>query len=223
MASKRRWISKGLAGLWLVLIVVIVSACGAPQFTYVANSDGHAFFKVPGGWHKISDAALAKALHGGNGGSAQASGVWSVGYDGSAAPSASHVFGSVVQKPFVFALTEPLNAAASNSMSYNELRDIFLPVTSPTRQSARSGGFPLTGFHLLRDNVLTPGQGVHGVRVTFNYTFPDGSTDTFDQVAFTNSDDTQVYLLVLHCLASCYQQNHSAIDTVMTSFTVRSN
>ncbi|MGN6177048.1 MAG: hypothetical protein ACTHPS_29455, partial [Streptosporangiaceae bacterium] len=71
--------------------------------------------------------------------------------------------------------------------------------------------------------VLTPGQGVHGVRVTFNYTFPDGSTDTFDQVAFTNSDDTQVYLLVLHCLASCYQQNHSAIDTVMTSFTVRSN
>jgi len=61
------------------------------------------------------------------------------------------------------------------------------------------------------------------VRVTFNYTFPDGSTDTFDQVAFTNSDDTQVYLLVLHCLASCYQQNHSAIDTVMTSFTVRSN
>ena len=215
--------SKGLAGLWLVLIVVIVSACGAPQFTYVANSDGHAFFKVPGGWHKISDAALAKALHGGNGGSAQAGGMWSVGYDGSAAPSASHVFGSVVQKPFVFALTEPLNAAASNSMSYNELRDIFLPVTSPTRQSARSGGFPLTGFHLLRDDVLTPGQGVHGVRVTFDYTFPNGTADTFDQVAFTNADNTEIYLLVLHCTVACYQHNHSEIDTVMQSFTIRSN
>jgi hypothetical protein len=71
--------------------------------------------------------------------------------------------------------------------------------------------------------VLTPGQGVHGVRVTFNYTFPNGSTDTFDQVAFTNSDDTEVYLLVLHCLATCYQHNHNDIDTVMTSFTVRSN
>jgi hypothetical protein len=108
-------------------------------------------------------------------------------------------------------------------MSYNELRDIFLPVTSATRQSAAQSGFPLTKFHLLRDNVLTPGQGVHGVRVTFEYTFPDGSTDTFDQVAFTDANDTEVYLLVLHCLASCYQQHHSEIDTVMTSFTVRSN
>jgi hypothetical protein len=214
--------SKGLAGLWLVLIVVIVSACGAPQFTYVANSDGHTYFKVPGGWHKISDSALAAALQGGSG-SGQPSGVWSVGYDGSAAPSAAHVFGSGVPQPFAFALTEPLSSAASNSMSYNQLRDIFLPVTSASRQNAAKNGFPLTGFHLLRDTVLTPGQGVHGVRETFEYTFPDGSTDTFDQVAFTNSDDTEIYLLVLHCLATCYQQHHGEIETVMTSFTVRSN
>ena len=214
--------SKGLAGLWLVLIAVMVAACGAPQYTYVANSDQHAYFKVPAGWHKISDSALAKALRGGSG-STTPTGVWSAGYDGSTAPSASHVFGSVVPQPFAFALVEPLNSTASNEMSYNQLRDIFLPVTSATRQNAAKGGFPLTGFHLLRNTMLTPGQGVHGVRVTFNYTFPDGSIDTFDQVAFTNSDDTEIYLLVLHCLASCYQRNHSEIDTVMNSFTVRSN
>ena len=85
---------RGLAGLWLVLIVVIVSACGAPQYTYVASSDSHAFFKVPGGWHKISDSALIHALRGG-GSSAEPVGVWAAGYDGSAAPSASHVFGAV--------------------------------------------------------------------------------------------------------------------------------
>jgi hypothetical protein len=213
---------RGLAGLWLVLIVVIVAACGAPQYTYVASSDSHAFFKVPGGWHKISDSALARALRGGSG-STEPVGVWAAGYDGSDAPSADHVFGAVVPEPFAFALVEQLSAAASSSMSYNQLRDIFLPVTSATRQSAKTSGFPLTGFRLLRDTVLTPGQGVHGVRVTFNYTFPNGSTDTFDQVAFTNADDTEVYLLVLHCLATCYQQNHNDIDTVMTSFTVRSN
>jgi len=71
--------------------------------------------------------------------------------------------------------------------------------------------------------VLTQEQGVHGVRVTFDYTFPDGSTDTFDQVAFTNADNTEIYLLVLHCTAACYAHNHSQIDTVMQSFTVRSN
>jgi hypothetical protein len=214
--------NRALAGLWLVVMVVMVAACGAPQFTYVSNSSEHAYFKVPAGWRKLSDSALAKALRGGSG-SGEPSGVWSVGYDGSAAPSASHVFGSVVPQPFAFALVEPLNSTASAGMSYNQLRDIFLPVTSATRATAAKSGFPLTGFHLLRDNVLTQGQGVHGVRVTFDYTFPGGSTDTFDQVAFTNADDTEIYLLVLHCLASCYQRNHGEIDTVMQSFTVRSN
>jgi hypothetical protein len=212
-----------LAGLWLVVMVVVVTACGAPQFTYVSNSSAHAYFKVPAGWRKLSDSALAAALRGGSGGSGTPTGVWSVGYDGSNSPSASHVFGSAVQKPFAFALVEPLNSTASAGMSYNELRDIFLPVTTATRATAAKSGFPLTGFHLLRNSVLTQNQGVHGVRVTFDYTFPDGSTDTFDQVAFTNADDTEIYLLVLHCLASCYQQNHGEIDTVMSSFTVRSN
>ena len=213
---------RGLAGLWLVLIVVIVSACGAPQYTYVASSDSHAFFKVPGGWHKISDSALAHALQGGSS-SAEPVGVWSAGYDGSAAPSASHVFGAVVPQPFAFALVEPLSSTASASMSYNQLRDIFLPVTSASRQNAAQSGFPLTKFQLLRNTVLTQGQGVHGVRVTFDYTFPNGTADTFDQVALTNADSTEIYLLVLHCTAACYQHHHSEIDTVMQSFTVRSN
>ena len=149
--------------------------------------------------------------------------MWAAGYDGSDAPSADHVFGAVVPQPFAFALVEPLSASASSSMSYNELRDIFLPVTTATRQSAVKSGFPLTGFHLLRNSVLTQEQGVHGVRVTFNYTFPNGSTDTFDQVAFTNADNTEVYLLVLHCTAACYQHHHGEIDTVMQSFTIRSS
>jgi hypothetical protein len=211
-----------LAGLWLVVMVVMVSACGVPQYTYVSNSTSGTYFKVPNGWHKISDSALAKALQGGNS-SAEPSGVWSAGYDGSSAPSASHLFGSIVPQPFAFALVEPLSSSASAGMSYNELRDIFLPVTSASRSNAAKSGFPLTGFQLLRNAVVTSGQGVHGVRVTFDYTFPDGSTDTFDQVAFTNADNTEIYLLVLHCTASCYHRNQSMIDTVMQSFTVRSN
>jgi hypothetical protein len=214
--------SRALAGLGLTVIGVMVAACGAPQFTYVANSASQTYFKVPNGWHKISDAALAHALGGGSSASAP-SGVWSVGYDGSTIPSSTHIFGASASQPFALALVEPLSSAASNSMSYNSLRDVFLPVTSTTRQSAAKSGFPLTGFHLLQDSVLTPGQGVHGVRDIFDYTFPDGNIDTFDQVAFTNADDTMLYLLVLHCTASCYAKHTSEIDTVMKSFTVRSS
>jgi len=222
LASRRRWISRGLAGLGLTVLGVMVAACGAPQFTYVANSASQTYFKVPGGWHKMSDTAMAHALGGGNSATVP-NGVWSVGYDGSAAPSPAHIFGASSTQPFVLALVEKLSAAASNSMSYNSLRDVFLPVTSADRQSAAKGGFQLTGFHLLLDSVLTPGQGVHGVRDIFDYTFPNGTTDTFDQVAFTNADNTKLYLLVLHCTASCYARHASEIDTVMTSFTVRSS
>ncbi|HEY6274813.1 MAG TPA: hypothetical protein VIX86_00640 [Streptosporangiaceae bacterium] len=222
MASRAKWQSRGLAGLWLTVIAVMVAACAAPQFTYVANSASQTYFKVPNGWHKLSDAAIAHALGGAKSATVPV-GVWSVGYDGSSIPSASHIFGASASQPFALALVEPLSATAANSMSYNSLRDVFLPVTSTTRQSATKSGFPLTGFHLLQDSVLTPGQGVHGVRDIFDYTFPGGSTDTFDQIAFTNADNTELYLLVLHCLATCYQKHTGEINTVMSSFTVRSS
>jgi hypothetical protein len=63
---------------------------------------------------------------------------------------------------------------------------------------------------------------VHGVRETFQYTFPTGQSDTFDEDSLTNADQTVVYYLLVHCTNACYAQNQSAIDTVMTSFTIGS-
>jgi hypothetical protein len=108
-------------------------------------------------------------------------------------------------------------------MSYDMLRDSVLPVTSTARQSAAAqAGYPLTGFTQIRDQVLTPGQGVHGVRETYDYTDTGGITDTFDEIALTNADQTVVYLLVLHCTTSCYSHDQTEINSVMSSFTVRS-
>ena len=108
-------------------------------------------------------------------------------------------------------------------MSYNELRDFFLPVTAAAGPAAAKSGLPADRIPAARRHqLIKPGPGVHGVRVTFDYTYPDGSTNTFDQVALTNADNTEVYLLLVHCLATCYSKHHKQIDTVMSSFTVRS-
>jgi hypothetical protein len=211
---------RGLAGLsaLLVAVVVAVAGCAAPQFTYIANSSANTYFKVPYGWHKIGAASLDKTLN--TGGS---SGAWSIAYDAGTAPSANHVFNSDISQPFVFAIVGQLTSTESNQISYNGLRDFLLPVTSAARQNAsKAGSFPLTGFQLLHDSVLAPGLGVHGVRETFEYTYPDGSVDTFDQVAYLNAEATKVYVLMIHCKTSCYGRFLSQIDTVMTSFTVRS-
>jgi hypothetical protein len=58
---------------------------------------------------------------------------------------------------------------------------------------------------------------------TYDYTFPGGRVVTFDQIALTNATDTEVYLLLVHCTATCFTHDKSQISTVMNSFTVRSS
>lgn len=211
-------------GWWAAWLLIVpgfaIAGCAAPQFTYVRDSSANAYFKVPYHWHKISASSLSAQLK--STGFSTGVGLWEAGYDANGIPSASHVFSESTVKPFAFALVEPLSLAASNAMSYNLLRDFILPVTPAQRQAAASRGFPLSKFQLVSDSMITPGSGVHGIREIFSYTYPDGNTVTFDQVALTNSNSTMVYLLLVHCLSSCYGKNSSQIDTVMKSFTVRS-
>lgn len=222
MASRTARKVRGLAGLGPILVAALVIAgCGAPPFNYVVDTSANTVFEVPYHWHKLSDAAIASVIFGHHTTSIP-SGMWAVGYDGAAAPSASHVLSPAVSQPIAFAVVLRPSAAVRNAMSYNGLRDFFFPVTPGARQTAMLQGFKLTGFRLLRDTVLTPGHGVHGVRVTFQYRYPGNRVDTYDQVALTNADDSQVYVLLVHCLAACYNRHRSEINTVMSSFTVRS-
>jgi hypothetical protein len=214
LATKARRVVRGLVGGCALLLGVTVAGCGAPQYTYVANSGTNTYFKVPYGWHKISAASLKKVT-------GSSSGVWTVAYQAGSRPSASDLLSFDTSQPFVFSEIGTLSSTGMNELSYDSLRDFFLPVTSTARSTASSEGFPYTGFSQIRDQVLTPGQGVHGVRETFDYT-DNGVTDTFDEIALTNPDQTQVYFLVLHCTSSCYSSDKTEINDVMSSFTIRS-
>ena len=201
------------------LAMVGLSACGAPSYTYVADSAAKAYYKVPTQWHPISQKDLAAALKAAGG---SADGIWSTAFDASTAPSGSNFLAPSINKPFVFAEVGTLSSTVSNEISYNVLRDFMLPVTSSTRQQDAASGFPLTNFKQLRDQTVTAQQGVHGVRETFQYTFPGGVVDTFDEDVLTNADQTVVYFLMVHCTATCYSQDQANINTVMSSFTVGS-
>ena len=219
MASMAHRVVQGLVGGCAVLLGVTVSGCAAPQYTYVANSGQSTYFKVPNGWHKISDTSLANVLKQETGSSG---GGWSVAYEGGRAPNAKDFLDFDTTQPFVFAEVGDLSSASSSALSYDGLRDFFLPVTSTTRQEVAAEGFPFTDFQQIRDQVLTPADGVHGVRETFDYT--DGKqADTFDEIVLTNADQTEVYMLVLHCTTACYSQDQTQINDVMTSFTIRSS
>jgi hypothetical protein len=220
LASMAHRVAKGLVGGCALLLGAAVSGCGAPQYTYIANSSANTYFKVPYGWHQINPSDLAneyKAVTG------TASSAWMVAYEPGANPTANDFLSFGTDRPFVFAEIGQLTSTGSEELSYDSLQDLFgLPVSSEARQDVPST-FPLTDFQQLRDQVLTPGnQGVHGVRETFDYTDPGVATDTFDEVALTNADQTEVYLLVIHCTTACYSNDQAEINDVMTSFTIGS-
>ena len=221
MASKTSCVGKLLGGLGVLLAALAAAGCAAPQFTYISDGSANTYFKVPYGWHKISDVSLAAQFKS-PGILDQQNGTWDIAYDADNAPTAVHLFSPSASQPFAFAFVAPLSASASSTMTYDGLRDVLLPVTATARAAAAASKFPLTGFRLLRDTIVTPGQGVHGVWDTYNYTYPGNITDTFDQVALTNAGKTQLYVLMVHCEATCYSRNRSQLDTIMSSFTVRS-
>ena len=212
-------VAKGLVGGCALLLGVTLSGCGAPQYTYVANSNESTYFKVPHGWHEINGSALQKAMQKVIGSSGAP---WQVAYEAGTSPNANDFLGFGSSQPFVFAEIGQLNSTASQSLSYDSLKDFFLPVTSTARQAVPQG-FPLGDFKQIRDEQLTPGFGVHGVRETFDYTLSGGQTDTFDEIALTNADQTVVYFIVAHCTSSCYNTDQAEINTVMSSFTIRSS
>ena len=213
------------AALVALLLVGLIAACGAPDFTYVQNTSQKTYFKVPAQWHQIDRNSLDEALSPSDEDSAAAEArrkmVWAVAYDADASPSARHLYGATAE-PFVYATVIQVAAAQRGAVSFDSLRNFILPVTDDARQNATSMGFPLQGFELPGDEVLTPGAGIHGVHAVFNYKYPDGSLQTFDQTAYVSDDASRVYIFLVRCSARCYRDRHDELNLVARSFTVRS-
>jgi len=213
--------------LWLGIaaLIIVLTGCGQPSYTYVKNSAEKTYFKVPTQWRQVDRASIDKLITPENPDSASAAVyrklVWSVGFDADKSPSASHLLEADGNAPFVLVSVSQLTAAQRDSLSLNSLRDVLLPVSSDARKAAASNNFPLTGFELLADQVVTPTKGVHGVHAVYNYAFPDGLVQTYDQTAYVSDDITRVYFMLIICSTRCHSARSGEIKRVADSFTVR--
>jgi hypothetical protein len=217
-----------MAGGCALLLGMSLSGCAAsPQSVTVSDPNASIHFQVPRGWHRVDDASLAiemKAI-------LNAPPAWRAAYGAGPATKATDFLSFDTAQPFVVAWSFTLNSTASSELSYQTLRDSFLPVTSTRRQTWVAQGFPATGFRQIRDQVLTLSQGVHGVRETYDYTLSAGSvifnvpgadsingeTDTFDSYALTNVQQTAGFILVVHCTTACYSKYRTQIEQMMSS------
>jgi hypothetical protein len=220
-------IQRTLAVAAAAIVMVSTTACGAPAYTYVKNSNDKTYFRVPASWQQVDQAGLDYVTREENPDSATAQLrkqlTWAVAYDAADAPTAAHLFTlTTTDEPIAYAKVQHLTEEQANLVSFDALRNLFLPVSASARATAEQAGTLLPGFELLSDEVLTPSDGVRGVRVIFNYEMPNGVLHTFDQTTLVNNDASVYYELLIRCSSRCYKDRAAELDAVATSFTVRS-
>lgn len=217
-----RWLrfreGPAVAGL-VLLAAALLAGCGAPRYTYVKNSADHMYVKIPASWHSIDQKDLDNAVGLDPAEDASSRGLWLQGYDAADTPSALHLFGSSAPEPAVLVSVQQVPQASRGGLSLDGLRDFFFPVSPTARQNNQNP--QLTGFALMADDVLTPGDGVRGVHTVFRYSLGGGPPQMMDQTGYLNDDASKVYLLLVRCSTTCYKDRHGEIENVVSSFTIR--
>jgi hypothetical protein len=205
-------------------VLALAAGCGAPQFTYVTNSNDKTYVKLPVSWQQIDRKAMDDAIGLDPATTDEERGLWFEAYDADSAPSPQHVFGSDSPQPAVFVGVQQVPETAREqyaSGGLDGLRDLFYPVSDTARLGeVASGSAGLTDFTLIKDEELNP-KGLHGVHSVFSYRMGGSPLQTIDQTAYLNEDASKLYMFFVRCSAQCYEQRQQEIGTVVSSFTVR--
>jgi len=218
-------VKKTRALIVLMAAILMLSACGQPEFTYVRDRAGTTYFKVPSSFTQLNANPIEQYLTGDHPDSQaaqlRARMVWSTAFDQSAEPSVDHLLGSA--DPFVYATVHQLTDEQRDAVSIDRLRDFILPVTEQMRelyqqQAATTGQPPIfRNFELLSDEVLALDGGARGVRVRFNYMIGN-NVQTFDHTAILDEKGTTVSVMLIGCQVTCFRKRAAEFDKIASSF-----
>ena len=200
-------------------LAISLSACGESSKLYPASKSEGVFFSVPNTWDEISSASLNKYEResaGTEGESRQALVKWQIAYSTNSKLKVSEVFDLTAPKaPLAFARVRDLEGTEINSVSYNSLRDVIVPITS-----LMNGDDPSApDFEILADQEVVE-KGARGVQTIYSFSI-DGVKQTINQTALVSNDRTTMYIFVVRCESKCYDKNEKKIDEIVGSFTVQ--
>lgn len=196
----------------------VLAGCAGPEFTYVRDSSGKAYFKVPAEWRKVDQKALDRLILG-DPDSEQAQAlkdlVWTVAYDAGANPSIEHLTGAngPPNEPFALAMVRTLTPAQRQQASLNFLRNAVFPVVGDDG--------PTNGIEIIKDEELPAPGGAKGVRTVYNMTVAPGQTQTLNQTVYLSGDGNTMSMLLIQCSTDCYKARSKQIDLVAQSFRIK--
>ncbi len=203
----------------LATISLLFTGCAKPSKIYPSDKKEGVFFALPQGWQKISQKALsAQEATSQVSGAAEraASVIWQEAYSTSSLYDAKTVLSlKTPEAPIVYVRVRSLLGDEINSVSYNSLRDLIVPVTAWANGTNQAPHFEISNDE---ERVEKGARGVHSV---FQFSQGDGVLQTFDQTALLSNDHSKIYILLIRCSTTCYDKQRTALEKIAASFTVR--
>ena len=201
-----------------VALVLGLTGCGESSKLYPASKSEGVFFSVPTNWKALSTASLNKYEKESTepeGAARQALVKWQIAYTTSKKLKVSEVFNlTAPSQPLVFARVRDLESSEINSVSYNTLRDVIVPVTSIINGDDPSA----PDFQILVDQEVVQ-KGARGVQTVYSFSIDD-KEQTINQTSLMSNDRTTMYIFVVRCTTECYAKNKKKIEEIVSSFTV---
>lgn len=213
---------RGTAGMGVAALTVasLLAGCAAPENHYVAEKPGAApagsvYFTVPHTWTSFPASAITAAQSGWADDESTKvvldATAWQEAFDASAEPSLRHVLGAgAVDAPTVYASLRTLYSAETAAATTDGLKDLVVPVSTLGTQ-----------VDIVSEEKVSQG-GAEGVHLVLRYVPGAGlPEETIDQTAYLSDGKDAVYLLVVRCTTTCYDQHSGAIRSVTSSYTIQ--
>ncbi|MFY8254450.1 MAG: lipoprotein [Candidatus Planktophila sp.] len=201
-----------------IALVLGLTGCGESSKLYPSSKSEGVFFSVPTNWKALSTASLNKYEKESTepeGAARQALVKWQIAYTTNKKLKAAEVFNlTAPTKPLAFARVRDLENSEINSVSYNTLRDVIVPVTQIIEGDDPSA----PDFQILVDQEVVQ-KGARGVQTVYSFSI-DGKEQTINQTSLMSNDRTTMYIFVVRCTTECYNKNKKKIEEIVSSFTV---
>lgn len=204
----------------VIALAIILSACGKPSQQYATDKSDGVYFTVPLGWTKISTLAInsVESKSTSAGAADRLAAVhWQVAYTLDKSLKAEQVLSlKTPEKPVVYVRVRSLLPDEINSVSYNTLRNLVVPITTWA-----SGTDPTAPALTIHDDFEVVEKGGRGIYTQFTFKSSDGLDQTIDQAALMSNDHSTMYIMIARCSATCFTKYKKEITKIVQSFTVR--
>jgi hypothetical protein len=209
---------RSLIAILGIALALGLTGCSESSKLYPASKSEGVFFSVPTNWKALSTASLNKYEKESTepeGAARQALVKWQVAYTTNKKLKVSEVFNlTAPTEPLVFARVRDLENSEINSVSYNTLRDVIVPVTQIIEGDDPSA----PDFQILVDQEVVQ-KGARGVQTVYSFSIGD-KEQTINQTSLMSNDRTTMYIFVVRCTTECYAKNKKKIEEIVSSFTV---